>query len=1420
MSALDDMIAQQQAQQAAQWRASQQPPAVRPFQEPLGQPAEQAQPAQAPEDTSLLGRVGATVRKVFSGSAGSQGSAADRQGDQDTAKALAGWEAGLVRAPGQLLGGALDTMADAGKFVGANMQSPFVRSGVASTMQMFPQAAAAVGAGALAKRLNGGASLADTLSARESLGKVGNPGVNQFAAQGGAIGLALPFGGDTGAAPEALPAIAKVAKGAGQLLMNSAKVGAATAVALDPRSARISDMIQQAGVHSAFIDYLASNPDDPDIEARLKNGIEGAIGNAAIEPLFMGGARLIKAAMGDDLDGVASAAKDLKAQAPAPTTVTEATPQEALRDNLDRAFATGRTQEARYQGADTNLAAQDAQAATESPTGAASPPKAEEEPPPAQEQIAQGTRHSDVAPPTPEVQSATDANALLEKAGSAERVAPDTMQVTPEGKVVVAPSTKAMADEAGVGRAFDTAEGLEKPDQVIFKEVDPEGGQRVVGMMGKEDLEGFLQDANHWQERPDESVQQINNQTAPETAGRVGQWSIGKLGAPYDVPAFMRALADRMQGVTRPLTDLELNTQAKAIADQTGLHPDDIFHLGQQVSGSTQDLAVGMQAVRTVQSRVMQDLMGLRGTDWASLEDGDPAIEDAIQKIHNATTFASYVEEAKTSVGQALRVNQLPDADAYMEAFKNGSKPGAAPQVPKPDEEIPIPRNREELGRWLDQLDAISTTGDPAAVQAFLKGKIAIPKWWDYLGSSFGNFFTGALVSAPRTLVRDLWGPAIISGFNTLGRTSAGAMMALNPLLDEATRREAWTASWGAARAYTTVLSDMADALRSAAKTTANGFSRGANSADPYWDPFGSNLGNSHAIIGGHNPIDLNSQGIPRVLLRAALGTDGAGTIKSLPYYAGNLINKFPQAVMALHGGFNDLAQTLAYLGEVRASAYNEGAKLGLQGDDFKQYLMDRLTQARDPTTGAGTDAQALAQSQRTVLTKQPTDADPAMLKAVFGFRQGLVKAFPPMRFILPIWTVPANALGETLRRIPGMGFALDESRAELMGEKGVAAQADAYGRMLTGGAALAAGVMLGQSGALTGAGPTQAQDRDIWLMTHQPYSIRIGDKWYSYARSDVVGPMLSIASAFYDKTVNNNGDLSQHAVAAAAGLAEYFKDQASLQGLAQILNFGGNPEESETIATRVLGQVTSGFVPGFLRQIRDQLDPVQREHHTVGDYVMDSIPGFSRRVDPVRNVLGEPVMKPQSPVFGTLPVSMANVNTYAKEPVMDELSRLYEKTGEAHGVLSPSLGPNAQKDMRDVKLEDGTSLYDALMRYRMVSRDDQGRTLKEALGDLITSPDYLNAVDGKSTALMTDDGTDIRGSMIRQVFSQFSTQARQDVAQASPKAARYLAAAQVKNRFPAQTNGHSVDDVATNPGLLGALGVNISDYEDKVKGQ
>jgi hypothetical protein len=788
---------------------------------------------------------------------------------------------------------------------------------------------------------------------------------------------------------------------------------------------------------------------------------------------------------------------------------------------------------------------------------------------------------------------------------------------------------------------------------------------------------------------------------------------------------------------------------------------------------------------------------------------------DAAERIHHAMMLSLDMADTKAGIGRAQRVLQLPDLTTYLDNF--GRTP-ADQLAPKGVGEMPpLPRNAEELQQWLDLWGAMKE--DPVARQRYLQGLTFAPGKWSVLRNSLPNFFTASLVSAPSTFVRDLAGPATIGLLRTVERTAGGYAASLNPFIAQAARRDLLATASQAPAAYLRTLADVGDAFKYAMQA----------------------VGQGRGVLGGAGPLDFTAARVPQALMDAAMAKTGPGVTGDIPYVLGNLINAWPRAVHALHGGVNEFAQRLAYNGEIRAQAMLEAAQQGLTDpQDVRRFVLDKLDAAGDPLTGQATDPLALASSQRTTLTQRVGGGDTtrAFAKWVADAKTNT----PELTYLLPIFRVPANAIGETIRRIPFVGQMLKETGTELSGSLGAPAQAEAYGRLLSGAALMTGGFVMARNGTLTGAGPSDPDARRLWLETHQPYSIRMGDKWVGYNRLDVIGQLLGIMGSTYDHTVYHAQDNGNAIFAGVGAFAQYFKDQAALQGVADLMSFGGNPNADQGYLARLTEGVASGFVPNFITQLgRNNADPNARMVHgetldtgTEGGFIpalggavhsladgawqaiLNKLPGGSALLDPQRNFLGEDVYKVQNAGFNTLPISLSNVNTYARDPVMDELSRLYEQTGYAPGTPPVAAG-KGHFDQRDVTLEDGHSLQDSLLRHRMTVEID-GQTLRQALQSAITSDDYAQAVDGTGRR-ETDDGQTTRAGILSKIFTDYGKVAKQATAAESPVAARWLAVADAKDQDNPVLRPYSAQTLATQPALLKALNIPIEDHEDKVRG-
>ena len=1020
--------------------------------------------------------------------------------------------------------------------------------------------------------------------------------------------------------------------------------------------------------------------------------------------------------------------------------------------------------------------------------------------------------------------AAGEAGAVAPDGGLVGEVTDDSPAVTPAGEGPTDPTPPNPADVTpGTPEAPATAwthpdtEGNRSPVAAAeHLAPTPEGDEPVplhtagtaeapegepVGTISRAGLDDLQTQVQHFRDSVGADGERAVDVTpATPEHPTLGAFRLGNLGDGPETMSLLGALVRQLPAVASK-SDPEMWATAQQAAKDIGTNDPEALHaLASQMAGPDGNIEGSIALLRTVQRQAADTVTTFHqaGVDWSTAS--DEMVKEVGSAIYNVQRINQLVQSAKVGVGRALRVFSLPNSDTYFAALKNGVSLGTNPGslVAEQAERTipPLPSTREELQSFFDLWGM--TNGNPEMQSDLLQGTLTVPTSGHYLANSFANFFTASILSAPKTALLNVVGPAFINTLRALEKMSGAAVLSLDPTISSAERAEyAATAKYTPVALFRTV-GDVADIFRSGVQAfqdnrTVLGGGGTVKDASVSFGPYNSNL--------------LNA----------------AGADPNWQYTLGNAINVFPKAFARVNAGLDEMAKRFTYLSETRLRAMVQATTDGLSGDDFhaavKQTMQGSLDQA-----GAATNAGVLESAERTTLTGRLSE-DGTLTRNFSDFVQGLRHDYPLMRFVLPVFNVPANALGETLKRVPGLNTlpAMNTHLADLSGENGVVAQAEAHGRTLLGGAFLTAGYLMNQAGVLTGSGPQNPKDGVIWRQTHEPYSIRIGDTWVSYRKLDILGGLLSIPASISDFSVYHKldqGDQQNVALAGTAALATWFKDQASMRTATQLLTLGDIPTQDPGKAMEsMFGQIAAGMVPasGFLRTAGvDTTDPYVRMKRGWEDYIKAGIPGLSQQLEPMRNVLGEPVNRPNNTVGeAVFPITMAPVATWQHEPVLNELSRLYQKTGYAAGA-DPRSVLFGYKDAADVKLEDGQSLYSHLVQPRATYKMD-GMTLKQSLGQLISSPEYKEAVDADAGQAVTSLGDQSRAAMVAAVFHQYSGAIKAEVGAASPIALKYLTAAAAKHRDDAYLSTIPLDNLVNNPGLYAAHGVDPEQYADKI---
>jgi hypothetical protein len=329
---------------------------------------------------------------------------------------------------------------------------------------------------------------------------------------------------------------------------------------------------------------------------------------------------------------------------------------------------------------------------------------------------------------------------------------------------------------------------------------------------------------------------------------------------------------------------------------------------------------------------------------------------------------------------------------------------------------------------------------------------------------------------------------------------------------------------------------------------------------------------------------------------------------------------------------------------------------------------------------------------------------------------QKIVQRYPALRFITPFIRTPVNIVNYAFERTPAGLLGERYKRAIQQGGE----VADLQRAKLAVGAAIGSSVLYyANSGLITGRGPTDSREKSILMETGwQPYSLRIGDKYYSYNRFEPVGILFGITADMSDigkyvdrqLTAEENVELGKLMSMLAASFSENITNKTFLTGLSDTIEMINDPDR---YGEATIQRFVSSFVPTFTYYERKADDPVIRDVQTFGDSFVNRFPeivgttGARTSVDlpPKRNVFGE--IRTFTPTFDPLGgrYSPVRVSTVTDDVVFNEFVNL--------GYTPPF----PKRTIGNVKLTP--------QQYETLLANQQILATKQIIARLVTSPGY-----------------------------------------------------------------------------------------------
>tara|TARA_R100000995_G_scaffold84916_1_gene65803 strand:- start:936 stop:4898 length:3963 start_codon:yes stop_codon:yes gene_type:complete len=381
----------------------------------------------------------------------------------------------------------------------------------------------------------------------------------------------------------------------------------------------------------------------------------------------------------------------------------------------------------------------------------------------------------------------------------------------------------------------------------------------------------------------------------------------------------------------------------------------------------------------------------------------------------------------------------------------------------------------------------------------------------------------------------------------------------------------------------------------------------------------------------------------------------------------------------------------------------------------------------------------------------------------------------PVLKFVVPFLRTPANILKFGYERTP-FGL-LKNTRKEYWDKlrKGTDIEkADARGKLALGSMTSAATVLYLMSGKefITGGGPRNRNEADALKQTGwQPYSVKVGDKYYSYQRLDPLATMMQMSADFSDYLkyeVRDDDDRNAAQIFGAMSLvyAVNMTDKTFLKGVNNMLNVFRDPEY---YGPKLFKDISGGFVPNLVNQARNtQSEIMVKEAKNFSDTLLKRVPGLDKKVAPKRNVIGEEIYRENpAATYGLDYLNVVNpfyVSKDKKDVVFNEIAKT------RHGYTLPSRYLFGVKDINLEEVESNVGKYDTYDRLQelMGTLKLEGRTLRQTLKKAMSTKEY-QSIPNLSVYETTGEKSP-KIDIINGIIQAYKSKARAQVLQENPE--------------------------------------------------
>ena len=471
------------------------------------------------------------------------------------------------------------------------------------------------------------------------------------------------------------------------------------------------------------------------------------------------------------------------------------------------------------------------------------------------------------------------------------------------------------------------------------------------------------------------------------------------------------------------------------------------------------------------------------------------------------------------------------------------------------------------------------------------------------------------------------------------------------------------------------------------------------------------------------------------------------------PVYKNHVLT-YPTRLMLATDQF---VKHLTYKGEVYASAMADADLAKLTGQERDAFIQKRIDASFDPETGAGMDALAINRAQEVTFQKEFDPDSKYFGERAMATMTKELSSSVYRRFLFPFMRIFFRLTDEGIRMTPGLrdGIALGAKLLngyngkpgsskfydDLLGHNGKIAQARASGEYAVGLAITGWTMSLVAQGRITGGEEWDYVDSMMREQTAPPYSIRVGDSWFSYERFEPFAfPMKFFANYMIQQRKLDEGEArgdfdgnDGQDFTRQIGVMSYVFGQAVLnnsfmEGI-ESLSKAISPSYGEDEAWKRPAQTAlDSFVPNILRKINNAMDTSDNKY-TADPMTWNS---FERHFSSVMDMSDNDINRNQflgEPKVYDLNDDLSGMTNFWLRPVRNDkamglIIEANEETGRQFRLKRPGDFITGV-DLRDHQASDGDrSLYDKYLELVSTVKLD-GKTYREALEELADDPNF-----------------------------------------------------------------------------------------------